>query len=80
MPCSSTRNWSIENWLSPVCCLQVEDNQVGKVCSVLVLSSEDEKLVSLVEVRRVAFKHNISRVTKVGMQQCLPILTPGMSP
>ena len=38
-----------------MCRLEIEHDQVGQVCSVFVFSSENEKLVSLIEVCGVTF-------------------------
>lgn len=55
MSSSASRDWSILSWLSPMCRLQVENDQIGKVCAMLVFSAKDKKFVSLIKIRRVAF-------------------------
>jgi hypothetical protein len=37
--------------LCPVRCLEVEDDEIGKICSMLVLAAEDEEFISLVQSR-----------------------------
>lgn len=40
-------------WLCPVGGFEIEDDEVGQVRSVLVLASEDQKLVAVVQGRGV---------------------------
>lgn len=46
---SSFWNWASHGGLCPVRSLQVEYNEVGEVSSMLILTAENEELVSLVE-------------------------------
>jgi hypothetical protein len=49
MPCSTFWDRTRNSRLSPVCCLEIEDYEVGKVGSVFVLAAEYQKLVSLIQ-------------------------------
>jgi hypothetical protein len=38
---SAARYWAVELGLRPVCCLEVEYDDIGEMLAVLVLSTED---------------------------------------
>ena len=76
---SAPWDWAILSWLSPMCCLQVEDDQIGEVCTMLVFPAKDEKFVSLIKVRCMAYGE-ISQVEDILVVPYIPILTPGISP
>lgn len=46
--------------LRPVGSLQIEDNEIGKVCPVLVFASEYQELVTLVQCRRMAYQDSLA--------------------
>jgi len=54
MPGAAFRDGPRDLRLRPVCCFQVEHDQVGEVGSMLVLAAEHEEFVAFVECASVA--------------------------
>lgn len=56
MASAALGNWAGDLRLCPVGVLEIENNQIRQVGSVLILSPEYKEFVSLVEGRRVAYR------------------------
>lgn len=55
MSCTAFRDGSSHLGLCPVSGLKVENDEIGKVGSVLVLAAEDKKFVALIQGRGMAW-------------------------
>lgn len=54
MPCSTFWDRPCNSRLGPVCCLEIEDYEIGEVGSMFVLAAEYQKLVALIKSSSMA--------------------------
>lgn len=76
---SAARRWAVEFGLGPVGRLQVEDDYVGEVLPMLILTTKDKELVALPKACRVACAYRQCEISG-GTEMYIPMRTPGMSP
>jgi hypothetical protein len=80
MSCSAFGYMSSNSRLSPVSRLEVENDQVGQIGSMLILAAKDKELVSLVQRGCVTWDRTLVDCARANALSSLPILTPGISP
>lgn len=57
-------NRTRHGWLSPVGSFEIEDDEVGQVRSVLVLATEDQKFIALVQGCGVTWTQSVSQLRR----------------